>query len=164
MLARRFTLHGKLCLAEKPIHHHYCFEVKKEVVDRFNVGVSKLDLAREFGLSSDQLVTAWAQAWRATRYCSSRYCAAPTHKRATFSATTAPTMSSACSQTSKSCPRLLLSTKAMKTTAPSRTSTGTNRTPQAHPTRTRFDTNEVKTPLISSDQSERSPPGNLKTA
>lgn len=43
----------------------FSFEVKKEVVDRFNAGESRLELAREFGLSSDQLVKAWVRAWRA---------------------------------------------------------------------------------------------------
>ncbi|QGU00978.1 Transposase [Corynebacterium kalinowskii] len=50
---------------EKPTKQQYSFEVKKEVVDRFNAGESKMDLAREFGLSSDQLATSWVRAWRA---------------------------------------------------------------------------------------------------
>lgn len=64
MLERRFRLHGKLCLVKKPIKQQFSFEVKKEVVDRFNAGESKMDLARDFGLSSDQLVTSWVRAWR----------------------------------------------------------------------------------------------------
>lgn len=64
MLQRRFTLHGRLCLVEKPTKQQFSFEVKKEVVDRFNAGESKMDLAREFELSSDQLVTSWVRAWR----------------------------------------------------------------------------------------------------
>lgn len=64
-LERRFKLHGRLCLVEKPTKQQYSFEVKKEVVDRFIAGVSKMDLAREFGLSSDQLVKSWVRAWRA---------------------------------------------------------------------------------------------------
>ncbi len=63
-LERRFKLHGRLCLVEKPTKQQYSFEVKKEVVDRFIAGESKMDLAREFGLSSDQLVTNWVRAWR----------------------------------------------------------------------------------------------------
>lgn len=63
-LQRRFTLHGKLCLVEKPTKQQYSFEVKKEVVDRFNAGESKMDLARDFGLSSEQLVSSWIRAWR----------------------------------------------------------------------------------------------------
>ena len=63
-LQRRFTLHGRLCLEEKPTKQQFSFEVKKEVVDRFNAGESKRDLAREFELSSDQLETSWVHAWR----------------------------------------------------------------------------------------------------
>lgn len=63
-LQRRFKLHGRLCLVEKPTKQQFSFEVKKEVVDRFNAGESKMDLAREFELSSDQLVTSWVRAWR----------------------------------------------------------------------------------------------------
>ena len=63
-LYRRFLLHGRLCLVEKPAKKQFPFEVKKEVVDRFQSGETKMDLAREFGLSSDQLVTGWVRAWR----------------------------------------------------------------------------------------------------
>lgn len=62
---RRFKLHGRLCLVEKPTKQHFSFEIKKEVVDRFINGESKMELARQFGLSSDQLVTHWVRAWRA---------------------------------------------------------------------------------------------------
>ena len=64
-LERRFQLHGRLCLVEKPTKKQFSFETKKEVVDRFIGGQSTMDLAREFGLSSDQLVTHWVRAWRA---------------------------------------------------------------------------------------------------
>ncbi len=49
---------------EKPTKQQYSFEVKKEVVDRFTAGQSKMELAAEFGLSSDQVVTGWVRAWR----------------------------------------------------------------------------------------------------
>ena len=64
MPERRFKLHGKLCLVDKPTKQQHSFEVKKEVVDRFNAGESKMELARKFDLSSDQLVTGWVRAWR----------------------------------------------------------------------------------------------------
>ncbi|MGJ4094133.1 IS3 family transposase [Corynebacterium macclintockiae] len=64
MLCRRFKLHGRLCLVEKPIKQQYSFEVKKEVVQRYLAGETKMDLAREFGLSSDQLVSYWSRQWR----------------------------------------------------------------------------------------------------
>ena len=64
-LERRFKLHGRLCLVEKPTKQQFSFEVKKEVDERFIGGQSTMDLARQFGLSSDQLVTHWVRAWRA---------------------------------------------------------------------------------------------------
>lgn len=63
-LQRRFILHGRLCLMEPPAKQHYSFELKKEVVTRFNAGQSKMELAEEFGLSSDQTVKTWVRAWR----------------------------------------------------------------------------------------------------
>ncbi|CAB0925050.1 IS3 family transposase [Corynebacterium diphtheriae] len=64
-LERRFKLHGRLCLVEKPTRQQYSFEVKKEIFDQFNAGQSMMELASEFGLSSDQLVKDWVRAWRA---------------------------------------------------------------------------------------------------
>lgn len=61
---RRFQLHGRLCLVEKPIKQQYSFEIKKEVVRRHLAGETRMDLAREFGLSSDQLVKDWSRKWR----------------------------------------------------------------------------------------------------
>ena len=63
-LYRRFQLHGRLCLVEKPTKQQYSFEIKKEVVQRHLAGETKMDLAREFGLSSDQLVKDWSWKWR----------------------------------------------------------------------------------------------------
>ena len=64
VLHRRWKLHGRLCLVEKPTKQTYSFETKKQVVDRFNAGESMMELAAEFQLSSDQLVTGWVRAWR----------------------------------------------------------------------------------------------------
>ncbi|MGJ4082155.1 IS3 family transposase [Corynebacterium macclintockiae] len=63
-LYRRFKLHGRLCLVEKPIKQQYSFDIKKEVVQRHLAGETMMDLAREFGLSSDQLVKDWSWKWR----------------------------------------------------------------------------------------------------
>ena len=63
-LRRRFQLHGKLCLVEKPTKQQYSFEIKKEVVQRHLAGETVMDLAREFGLSSEQLVSGWSWKWR----------------------------------------------------------------------------------------------------
>lgn len=63
-LCRRFKLHGRLCLVEKPTKQQYSFEIKKEVAERYLAGETAMDLAREFGLSSPQLVRAWSWKWR----------------------------------------------------------------------------------------------------
>lgn len=63
-LYRRFQLHGRLCLVEKPTKQQYSFEIKKEVVQRHLAGETTMDLAREFDLSSDQLVSGWSSKWR----------------------------------------------------------------------------------------------------
>ena len=63
-LYRRFQLHGRLCLVEKPTKQQYSFEIKKEVVQRHLAGETRMDLAHEFGLSSDQLVKDWVWKWR----------------------------------------------------------------------------------------------------
>ncbi|MCT1415244.1 IS3 family transposase, partial [Corynebacterium sanguinis] len=63
-LRRRFQLHGRLCLVEKPTKQQHSFDIKKEVVQRHLAGETKMDLAREFGLSSDQLVKDWSRKWR----------------------------------------------------------------------------------------------------
>ena len=64
MLCRRFKLHGRLCLVEKPTKQQYSFEIKTEVVQRHLSGETAMDLAREFGLSSEHLVGGWSRKWR----------------------------------------------------------------------------------------------------
>ena len=54
----------RLCLVEKPTKQQYSFEIKKEVVQRHLAGETAMDLAREFGLSSEQLVSQWSWKWR----------------------------------------------------------------------------------------------------
>ena len=49
---------------EKPTKQQYSFEIKKEVVQRHLAGETAMDLAREFGLSSQQLVSGWTWKWR----------------------------------------------------------------------------------------------------
>lgn len=63
-LFRRFQLHGRLCLVEKPTKQQFAYETKKEVVERFLAGETKMNLAGEFGLSSEQVITGWVRAWR----------------------------------------------------------------------------------------------------
>lgn len=63
-LYHRWLLHGRLCLVEKPTKKHYSFEIKKEVVDRFLAGETRMDLAKECKLSSPQQVKDWVSKWR----------------------------------------------------------------------------------------------------
>lgn len=48
---------------EKPTKKQYSFEVKKEVVDRFLAGETRMDLAKKFELSSPQQVKDWVSKW-----------------------------------------------------------------------------------------------------
>jgi len=64
MLCRRFKLHGRLCFVENPTRQQYSFEIKKEVVQRHLAGETAMDLAREFDLLSEQLVSGWSWKWR----------------------------------------------------------------------------------------------------
>lgn len=63
-LEHRYKLHGRLCLMEKPTKQRYPYDIKKEVVTRNLKGESRMHLAQEFGLSSDNLVKKWVRAWR----------------------------------------------------------------------------------------------------
>lgn len=63
-LERRYKLHGRLCLMEKPTKQRYPYDIKKEIVTRNLKGESRMHLAQEFGLSSDNLVKKWVRAWR----------------------------------------------------------------------------------------------------
>jgi len=64
-LYQRWLLHGSLVLVKKPTTAKYAYEVKKEVVERFLAGETKMVLAAEFELSSPQLVASWVRSWRA---------------------------------------------------------------------------------------------------
>lgn len=64
MLERRWKLHGRLCLVDKPTKPTYSFEFKKQVVERFLAGASSMELASEFNLSSEQIVKTWVRHWR----------------------------------------------------------------------------------------------------
>jgi transposase-like protein len=51
-------------LVTKPTKRSFSFEFKLDVVRRFLAGETKLDLAREFDLSSPKLIEAWARKYR----------------------------------------------------------------------------------------------------
>ena len=59
----RWRLHGRLALVESKTKRNFTFEVKKEVVERFLAGESKMVLAVEFGLNSEKSVAQWVRAW-----------------------------------------------------------------------------------------------------
>lgn len=63
-LFRRWKLHGRICLMRQPNNQSYSFEVKKEVVERFLAGETRMDLAQEFALSSQEMVKRWVHLWR----------------------------------------------------------------------------------------------------
>ena len=63
-LYHRFRLHGRLCLVQKRTKQQYSFETEKEVVQRFLAGPTRQQLAREYQLSADEIVTKWVSAWR----------------------------------------------------------------------------------------------------
>lgn len=48
----------------QPSNQSYSFEVKKEVVERFFAGQTRMDLAQEFALSSQEMVKRWVRLWR----------------------------------------------------------------------------------------------------
>lgn len=60
----RWRVRGGRTLVTKPTKRVFSFEFKLEVVRRFLAGETRLDLAREFDLSSPQLVQAWARKYR----------------------------------------------------------------------------------------------------
>lgn len=48
----------------KPTKRSFSFEVKLGIVERFLAGETKVDLAREFDLSSPKLIETWARKYR----------------------------------------------------------------------------------------------------
>ncbi|MEU6270793.1 helix-turn-helix domain-containing protein [Saccharopolyspora shandongensis] len=60
----RWRVRGGAALVNTPSRRSFSFEFKLEVVRRFLTGETKLDLAREFGLSSPKLIETWARTYR----------------------------------------------------------------------------------------------------
>jgi transposase len=60
----RWRLRGDAALVSKPTKRSFSFEFKLGVVARFLAGETKLDLAREFDLSSPKLIEAWVRTYR----------------------------------------------------------------------------------------------------
>jgi transposase-like protein len=60
----RWRVRGGAALMTKPTKRSFSFEFKRDVVRRFLAGETKMDLAREFDLSSPKLIEAWARKYR----------------------------------------------------------------------------------------------------
>ncbi|WP_241877015.1 IS3 family transposase [Corynebacterium diphtheriae] len=58
-LEDRFRLHGRLCLVSKRTKRQYSFDTKMEILRRYQTGELKSDLAKEYGLSSPNLISHW---------------------------------------------------------------------------------------------------------
>lgn len=63
-LHQRWLVRGSGVLVTKPTNRVVSFEVKLEIVQRFLAGETKTDLAREFDLSSPNMVPTWARRYR----------------------------------------------------------------------------------------------------
>jgi transposase len=60
----RWRVRGDAALVSKPTKRCFSFEFKLEVVQRFLAGETKVDLAREFDLSSPKLIETWVRKYR----------------------------------------------------------------------------------------------------
>jgi transposase-like protein len=60
----RWRVRGGATLVAKPTTRSFSFEFKLDVVRRFLAGETKLELAREFDLSSPKLIETWARKYR----------------------------------------------------------------------------------------------------
>jgi len=60
----RWRVRGGAALVSKPTKRQFSFEFKLEVVQRFLAGQTYLDLAREFDLSSPNLIRTWVRTYR----------------------------------------------------------------------------------------------------
>lgn len=60
----RWRVRGRGALVTKQTTQSYPFETKFAIVTRFLAGEPKVELAREFGLSSPKLIETWARQYR----------------------------------------------------------------------------------------------------
>lgn len=63
-LHERWRVRGRGALVEKPDRRKFDFELKLTVVQRVLAGEKKLDLVREFELSSVKIIDPWLRAYR----------------------------------------------------------------------------------------------------
>lgn len=64
VLYDRWRVRGRNALVEKPDRQHFSFEFKLAVVQRVLAGENKIELAREYGLSSARIIDPWVRGYR----------------------------------------------------------------------------------------------------
>lgn len=64
MMERRWRLHGTKAATQKREKTSYSYETKREVVEKFLAGATRMELAKEYELSSDDLVKGWVRTYR----------------------------------------------------------------------------------------------------
>ena len=60
----RWRVWGPAVLAPKPPTRPYAVALKWEILQRYEAGASKVDLAQEYGLSAPSLIETWLRAYR----------------------------------------------------------------------------------------------------
>jgi transposase-like protein len=60
----RWRVRGRNALVEKPDRQPFSFEFKLAVVQRVLAGENKIELAREYGLSSARIIDPWVRGYR----------------------------------------------------------------------------------------------------
>ena len=64
-LQDRWLIWGRGALVAKPTKRVYAFALKREIVQRFLAGETKMALAEEYALSSPHLIKQWVRRYRA---------------------------------------------------------------------------------------------------
>lgn len=65
LLYDRWRVRGGEALVPKRTKQTFTFEIKREVVQRFLAGESRITLAQEFAVASPKTIQAWARTYRA---------------------------------------------------------------------------------------------------
>jgi len=60
----RWRIWGTEVLVSKPATRTYTFDLKWEIVQRYEAGESKVELAQAYGLSAPSLIESWLRAYR----------------------------------------------------------------------------------------------------
>ena len=60
----RWRIHGRLVLVNKSHKRVFTFEVKRDAVQRFLAGKTRMSIAQDLGLASVNVVTSWVRIYR----------------------------------------------------------------------------------------------------